>query len=147
MWVSVSRTYELEAIYELYEELDIPVPEKLQRKLSDEEREAWYEWMRTAHKKYGNVFRVREAMPIYPGDISEIRINYFSGTSVTVPLGEGLLNFCYADFDTAFERCMPAYLRFISDPASAPDLDRKRLAAIERPLFVRLNCMSRCFRL
>ena len=126
-WISVSRAYELEAIYELYEELDISVPEKLQRKLSGEEREAWYERMQTARRKYGNVFRVREAMPVYPGDISETRINYFSGTSVTVPLGEGLLNFCNADFDTAFERSMPAYLRFITDPESAPDLDRKKI--------------------
>lgn len=46
---------------------------------------------------------------------------------MTVPLGEGLLNFCNADFDTAFERCMPAYLRFINDPQSAPDLDRKKI--------------------
>ena len=126
-WISVSQAYELETVYALYEELDIPVPEKLQRKLSEEEREAWYERMRTAHRKYGNVFQIREAMPVYPGDISETRISYFSGTSVTVPLGEGLLNFCNADFDTAFERSMPAYLRFISDPESAPDLDRKKV--------------------
>ena len=65
-WISVSRAYELETVYELYEELYIPIPEKLQRKLSEEERKAWYERMRTAHRKYGNVFQVREAMPVYP---------------------------------------------------------------------------------
>lgn len=27
-----------------------------------------------------------------------------------MPLGEALLNFCCADFSTAFENCMPAYL-------------------------------------
>lgn len=89
LWISVSRAYELEAIYELYEELDISVPEKLQKKLSKEEREAWYERMQTAYRKYGNVFQVRETMPIYPGDISVTRINYFSGASVTGRLGKG----------------------------------------------------------
>lgn len=125
--IYVSRTYELEAIYELYDELAISVPEKFQRKLSAEERKTWYERMRAAHKKYGNIFQVREAEPLYPGDISEVTINYFSGTTVIVPLGEGILNFCYADFDTAFARCMPDYLRFIGNPASAPDLIRKKI--------------------
>ncbi len=126
--IYVNGTYELEAIYELYDELEIPVPEKFQGELSEEEREVWYERVRTAHKKYGAMFQVQEAMPLYPGDISEAKINYFSGTKVTVPLGEGLLNFCYADFSVAFERCMPSYLRFIDDPASAPDLNRKNFS-------------------
>lgn len=124
--ITVSRSYELEAVYELYDELEIPVPGKLQGKLSEEKRKAWYEKARTAYRKFGSAVQVRETTPIYPGDISEIRINYFSGTSVTVPLGEGLLNFCYADFDAAFEECMAAYLRFIHDPESAADLDRKK---------------------
>lgn len=125
--ITDSRTYELEAIYELYEKLETPAPEKFQRKVSEEERETWYERARTAYKKFGSVIQVREAAPIYPGDISETRINYFSGTSATVPLGEGLLHFCYADFDSAFERCMPACLHCISDPESAPDLDKKKI--------------------
>ena len=49
--ISVSRTYELEAMYELYDELEIPVPEKLQGKLSEEKRKAWYEKARTAYRK------------------------------------------------------------------------------------------------
>ena len=126
--ISVSRSYELEAIYELYDELEIPVPERMQRKLSEEERKAWYERARTIHRKFGSAVQVREATPIYPDDISETRINYFSGTSVTIPLGEGLLNFCYADFDAAFEKCMGAYLRFIHDSGSAPDLDRRKIS-------------------
>ena len=125
--ISVSRTYELEAMYELYDELEIPVPEKLQGKLSEEKRKAWYEKAWTAYRKFGSAVQMREAESIYPGDISEIRINYFSGTSVILPLGEGLQNFCYADFDAAFEECMAAYLRFIHDPESAPDLDRRKV--------------------
>lgn len=35
--------------------------------------------------------------------------NAFSGTEVSIPLGEGLLNFCYADFNSAFEHCAPVY--------------------------------------
>ena len=125
--ISVSRTYELEAMYELYDELEIPVPEKWQRQLSEEERKAWYEGARAAHRKFGSAVQVREAASVYPGDISEAKINYFSGTVVTMPLGEGLLNFCYADFDAAFEKCMAAYLRFIHDPESAPDLGREKI--------------------
>ena len=124
--VYVISTYELETIYELYDELEIPVPEKFQRELSEEERNVWYERARAAHRKYGDMFRVKEVVPFYPGDISETKINYFSGTTVTVPLGEGLLNFCYADFATAFERCIPVYLRFIKNPASAPDLNGRK---------------------
>ena len=125
--IYVSCTYELEAICELYDELEIPVPEKFQRTLSEEERDAWYKMRLAAHKRYGEMFRVKAAVPFYPGDISEVRINYFSGTTVTIPLGEGLLNFCYADFAAAFERCMPDYLRFIRNPASAPDLSKKEI--------------------
>ena len=35
--------------------------------------------------------------------------NAFGGTEVSIPLGEGLLNFCYADFNSAFEHCAPVY--------------------------------------
>lgn len=125
--ITVSRTYELEAMYELYDELEIPVPEKFQKKISEEEREAWYEQMRMVHRRFGGSVQVKETIPLYPGMISETRINYFSGTSVTVPLEEGFLNFCYADFDSAFEGCMPAYLHFMSDPESALDLDKKKI--------------------
>jgi len=126
--ISVSQTYEMETIYELYDELDIPVPEKFQRKLADGEKKAWYEQMKKAHKKYGSAIQVRKLDPLYLDDISELKIDYFSGTYVTVPLGEGLINFCYADFDTAFEECKPGYLRFIRNPKSVPDLERKKLS-------------------
>lgn len=144
--ITVSRTYELEAIYELYEKLETPAPEKFQRKVSEEERETWYERARTAYKKFGSMIQVREAAPIYPGDISETRINYFSGTSVTMPLGEGLLNFCYADFDSAFERCMPAYLRFINDLESAADLDRKKIGGNREAVVRAFELYGRCSR-
>ena len=41
---------------------------------------------------------------------------------MTVSLGEGLLNFCYTDF----EECMAAYLRFIHNPDSAAHLDGEK---------------------
>ena len=126
--IMVNGSYELEAIYELYDELEIPLPDKFQRELADGEKEAWYERMKEAHGRYGPAIQVRKLEPLYPGDISELRINYFSGTYVTVPLGEGLINFCYADFDAAFEKCKPEYLRFIHDSKSAPDLDRKKFS-------------------
>ena len=126
--IMVNGSYELEAIYELYDELEIPLPDKFQRGLADGEKEAWYERMKEAHGRYGPAIQVRKLEPLYPGDISELRINYFSGTYVTVPLGEGLINFCYADFDAAFEKCKPEYLRFIHDSKSAPDLDRKKFS-------------------
>ncbi|MBD5169560.1 MAG: hypothetical protein HDT20_05520 [Oscillibacter sp.] len=126
--ILVSRTYELEAIYELYDELEIPLPDKFQRELAEGEKEVWYKRMKEAHIKYGGAVQVRKTDPLYPDDISELRINFFSGTYVTVPLGEGLINFCYADFDAAFEKCNPGYLRFIDDPASAPNLDRKNFS-------------------
>ena len=37
------------------------------------------------------------------------KTNAFSGTTVVVPLGEGILNFCYADFKSAFDRCAAVY--------------------------------------
>ena len=67
--ITVSRAYELEAVRELYDELESPVPEKLQRKLLEEERKAWYGRARAAHAKFGSAIQVREAMPIHPGRI------------------------------------------------------------------------------
>lgn len=126
LYISVSKVYELEAIYELYDELDMSVPEKFQRVPTASEKEAWHQQMQKAHKRYGDSIQVNVASPLYPDDPSELRINYFSGTDITVPLGEGLLNFCYADFDTALQQCWPTYLQFIHDPKSAPDLDRRK---------------------
>ena len=84
--ILVSRTYELEALYELYDELELSIPEKFQRELAEGEKEAWYKRMEEAHEKYGGMVQVRKTDPLYPDDISELRINYFSGTYVTVPL-------------------------------------------------------------
>ncbi len=43
-----------------------------------------------------------------PNEVNPL-INPFSGAQVTVPLGEGILNFSYADFDSAFERSKTFY--------------------------------------
>lgn len=60
-------------------------------------------------EKFGGVFGVQPPDPLYPYDSTEQRINAFSGTTVVVPLGVGILNFCYADFKSAFNRCAAAY--------------------------------------
>lgn len=56
----------------------------------------------------GPVFEVKPPDPLYPFGALERGTNAFSGTENSIPLGEGILNFCYADFDSAFERCAPA---------------------------------------
>ena len=81
--------------------------------------ERWREARQNIQEKFGPVFEVRTPPPLYPHSSSERKINAFSGTEVSIPLGEGLLNFCYADFDSAFERCTPAY-RELAQSVDAP---------------------------
>ena len=115
LYLGVCATYEFETLYGLYCDLELPIPTAYQENPDVEEAEEmeeverWREARQHIQQKFGSVFEVRTPPPLYPYSTSERKINAFSGTEVNIPLGEGLLNFCYADFDSAFERSMPAY--------------------------------------
>lgn len=107
--IRVCTAYEFETMFELYDELGHPYPEVYQEKPAEEEVEGWRDGLQKIREKFGAAFQVQPPNPLYPHDVSERKINAFSGTEITVPLGEGLLNFCYADFGSAFEHCAPMH--------------------------------------
>lgn len=109
LYIQVSPVYEFEAMFDLYEDLEYPIPEKYQTEPTEQEVESWRGRLQEIRRKFGRTFLVNSPDPLYPHDASEQRINAFSGTTIVVPLGEGILNFCYADFNSAFERCGTAY--------------------------------------
>ncbi len=109
IYLSVSSVYEFEIMCDLYEQLSCPVPEDYRQDPTEAEVEVWRAELDDIREKFGSPFQVRPPVPAYPCDVSERRINAFSGTTIVVPLGEGILNFCYADFNTAFEHCASAY--------------------------------------
>lgn len=109
LYLSVCPTYEFETLLGLYCDLELPIPATYQEDPEMEEVEHWREARQELLKKFDSAFEVRTPPPLYPHESSERKINAFSGTEVSVPLGEGLLNFCYADFDSAFQHCTPAY--------------------------------------
>ena len=111
LYIQVSPVYEFEAMFDLYEDLEYPIPEKYQTEPTEQEVESWRGRLQEIRRKFGRTFLVNSPDPLYPHDASEQRINAFSGTTIVVPLGEGILNFCYADFSSAFEHCGTAYRR------------------------------------
>ena len=119
LYLSVCATYEFETLYGLYYDLELPIPTEYQEEPDVDEAEKmgaverWREARQKIQEKFGPVFEVRTPPPLYPHSSSERKINAFSGTEVSIPLGEGLLNFCYADFDSAFERCTLAYRELV----------------------------------
>lgn len=112
--IDVAPTYEFGAMHMLYDALNYPVPEVYDREASEEEMERWRADTEKARGRFGAVFEVEQTIP-FELSVAENRINAFSGTEVRVPLGEGLLNFCYADFRSAFERCTPAYRKLTQE--------------------------------
>lgn len=119
LYISVSPVYEFEAMFDLYEDLEYPIPEKYQKEPTEPEVEFWRSKLQDRRGKFGRTFLVNPPEPLYPHDSSEQRINAFSGTTIVVPLGEGILNFCYADFSSAFEHCGTAY-RQLTQVADKP---------------------------
>ena len=109
LYLEVSPVYEFECMFDLYEDLECPIPEAYQREVTEAEVESWRAELQIVRRKFSSVFQVQPPDPLYPYDSTEQRINAFSGTTVVVPLGEGILNFCYADFQSAFAHCAAAY--------------------------------------
>lgn len=109
IYLNVSLVYEYESMCDLYEELGCFVPEEYQQSPTQAEVDAWRAELDSIRKKFGSTFQVQPPVPAYPDDVSEHCINAFSGTTMVVPLGEGILNFCYADFGAAFDHCVSSY--------------------------------------
>lgn len=122
LYLNVSPIYEFEAMFDLYEDLEYPVPEKYQREPTEQEVESWRDGLQALREKFERTFCVNPPDPLYPYDASEQRINAFSGTTVVVPLGEGILNFCYADFNSAFENCGAAYRKLTQTNNAPPSI-------------------------
>ena len=109
LYLEVSPVYEFECNFDLYEDLEYPIPEIYQWEVTEAEVEFWHAELQVLREKFDSVFQVQPPNPLYPYDSTERRINAFSGTTIVVPLGEGILNFCYADFKSAFAHCAAAY--------------------------------------
>jgi len=109
LYITVSPVYEFETMLDLYEKLEHPFPEAYQKEVAEDEVLVWREALQETREKFGNTFLVQPPVPLYPFDSTENRINAFSGTKIIVPLGEGILNFCYADLTSAFEHCTEAF--------------------------------------
>ena len=122
LYIQVSLVYEFEAMFDLYEDLEYPIPEKYQKEPTEQEVESWRGRLQEIRGKFGRTFLVNPPEPLYPYDASEQRINAFSGTTIVVPLGEGILNFCYADFSSAFENCRTAYRRLTQTNDTPPSI-------------------------
>lgn len=122
LYIQVSPVYELEAMFDLYEDLEYPIPEKYQKEPTEQEVESWRSKLQEIREKFGCTFLVNLPEPLYPYDASEQRINAFSGTTIVVPLGEGILNFCYADFSSAFEHCGAAYWQLTRTNNAPPSI-------------------------
>jgi len=109
LYITVSPVYEFETMLDLYEKLEHPFPEAYQKEATEDEVLVWREALQETREKFGNTFHVQPPVPLYPFDSTERRVNAFSGTKIIVPLGEGILNFCYADLSSAFDCCAAAY--------------------------------------
>ena len=109
LYLRICSSYEFETLFGLYCDLELPIPAAYQEEPEVEDVERWRKARKSIQEKFGSGFEVRTPPPLYPHESSERMVNAFSGTEVSVPLGEGLLNFCYADFDSAFQHCTPAY--------------------------------------
>lgn len=119
LYLSVCSTYEFETLFGLYCDLELPTPAAYQEEPEVEEVERWRKARQEIQEKFGPEFEVRTPPPLYPHESFDRKTNAFSGTEVSVPLGEGLLNFCYADFGSAYEHCIPAY-RELTQSVDAP---------------------------
>lgn len=109
LYINVSPVYEFECMFDLYEDLEYPIPAIYQREVAEAEIELWRAELQKVREKFGSIFQVQPPDPLYPYDSTEQRINAFSGTTVVVPLGEGILNFCYSNFHSVFEHCAATY--------------------------------------
>ena len=119
LYLEVSPVYEFECMFDLYEDLEYPIPTAYQREVTEAEVESWRAELQIVREKFGSAFQVQPPNPLYPYDSTEQRINALSGTTVVVPLGEGILNFCYANFRSAYEHCASAY-QVLTKTADAP---------------------------
>ena len=107
--VKVTPAYEFSAVLGLCYDLGLPVPAAYTEDLPDEEIERRHNELQKICARFEPVLEVQPPDDCYPFESLERGTNAFSGTKINVPLGEGLLNFCYADFDSAFDRCAPVY--------------------------------------
>ncbi len=113
--ISVEGPQEYDSMLLLYESKGYPTPAVYLTEPTEDEVNFWHHTYQQIRGKFGTAFQVKT--PFLPfGSISERRINAFSGTEINLPLGEGILNFCYADFNTAFEHCLLAYQKLVQVP-------------------------------
>lgn len=63
-------------------------------------------------RRYSNLFTISEKNSLIEpaeNEKKEGKINAFSGMIIHIPLGQGILNFCYTDFQAAFENHSSLY--------------------------------------
>lgn len=115
LMVSVDDFHEDEYMNNIYAAVRGEEPEAHDRSLLEELIESnpdYYadEQAQTARnqavlERYGSRFEIEPPSPFeHPSENKSALNNAFSGSVVYVPLGEGILDFCYADFAAAFKR-------------------------------------------
>ena len=110
--VLVDDFYENKSMDGYYEELGRSDATKEEQFLSEEEAAEQRERIQAVRSRFIDTFDIADAPPFFGTGMDERVNNYFSGTRILVPLGEGILNFCYTDFHPAFEVGEPLYYFF-----------------------------------
>lgn len=135
---ATEHLYEFEALFGLYCDLELPTLTAYQDDPKVEKVERWRDARQEVQEKSGPEFQARTPPPLYPHESSERKINAFSGTETGTPLGEGLLNFCYGDFNSAFEHRTPAHQKFTQDVYA-------KICSAEEGIICLYERATRCF--
>lgn len=71
LYLEVSPVYEFECNFDLYEDLEYPIPEIYQWEVTEAEVEFWHAELQVLREKFDSVFQVQPPNPLYPYDSTE----------------------------------------------------------------------------
>ena len=111
--ILVDRYFEWPAMEHLMDELEGPSDHSPESTPEDQKEDA--EKKAELFDRYRKTFGIEETAKFLPDDEDSAAVNVFSGTELTVPLGEGILNFCDTDFQRELERAKQFYFLFSED--------------------------------
>lgn len=93
LYLEVSPVYEFECMFDLYEDLEYPIPEAYQREVAEAEVESWRADLQKTREKFGGVFGVQPPDPLYPYDSTEQRNQRIQRHDSCRAAGRGCLEF------------------------------------------------------
>ena len=70
LYLEVSPVYEFECMFDLYEDLEYPIPEVYQREVTEAEVEFWRAELQRIREKFGSIFEVQPPDPLRVGKTS-----------------------------------------------------------------------------